>query len=158
MNNTVKTRSLMSQGSGYSSSPPQASVTEKVTNLFDSSDVSSSASIVAPSAPTSAWVSDALNQMADWLYRSEFVNPGAFARAVNFISSIRPPVRRPFIALGDDGSIGIEWDRNGHSLHLTFSGYGDEFYWSRGEDWEAEGLISENQTVFLLAVQDSALR
>lgn len=157
MNNKVKTRSVTSRRVGRPSSPPQTSVTEKVTNLLDPTDVSSATS-TAQGTPTSDWVSDVLNQMADWLYGSEFVNPDSFVRAVDFISSMRPPVRRPFVALGDDGSIGVEWDKAGYSLHLTFSAYGDEFYWSRGEDWGIEGLISENQTVVLLAIQDSALQ
>jgi hypothetical protein len=131
-------------------------VTEKVTNLADQTEVSSS-SIVSHVVPTAKWVSDVLNQMADWLHGREFVNPDAFIRALDFLSSVRAPVRRPFVALGDDGSIGIEWDRAGQSLHVSFSSYGDEFYWSRGDDWETDGPLPGNESVVLLAIHDSAL-
>jgi hypothetical protein len=131
-------------------------VTEKVTNLANPTDVTSS-SIVSQSTPTAAWVSDVLNQMSEWLQGSEFVNSDAFVRALDFLSSVRSPVRRPFVALGDDGSIGFEWDRGNNSLHLSFSGYGDEFYWSRGTGWETDGPISGNERMVLLAIHDSAL-
>jgi hypothetical protein len=45
----------------------------------------------------------------------------------------------PFVALGDDGSVGVEWDHNSDHLNITFSDQGDEVFWlgADGTEWES---------------------
>ncbi|MDX8051879.1 hypothetical protein SK571_21010 [Lentzea sp. BCCO 10_0798] len=61
-------------------------------------------------------------------------------RSLRFLCSLGISTPAPFVALGDDGSIGVEWDARGNHLHLTFSDDGDEMFWmsSDGQEWEGE--------------------
>jgi hypothetical protein len=45
----------------------------------------------------------------------------------------------PFVAVGDDGSIGLEWDQADNYLYLVFSDDDGEVYWrgANGEEWES---------------------
>lgn len=49
-----------------------------------------------------------------------------------------PALPAPFVAVGDDGSVGLEWETPRFYLYFVFDTDGDMAYWQTdsGGDWE----------------------
>ena len=76
--------------------------------------------------------------MQDMGESADFVDERALRRGVDFLAHLPERMPAPFVAIGDDGSVGVEWDYAAGHLYLTFSEAEDEAYWcsSSGTDWE----------------------
>jgi hypothetical protein len=98
------------------------------------------------------WVGGASSvqrQSPEWLARvlvrvvalseQQIVSPEAFERLFSWIGSVPAGVPEPFVAIGDDTSIGLEWSAGGNYLYVAF-GPDDEgemyFQGSNGDEWE----------------------
>jgi len=98
------------------------------------------------------WIGEASSlrgQSPEWLARAlvrvvtlseqQIVSSEAFDRLISWIGSVPAAVPEPFVAIGDDTSIGLEWSANGNYLYVAF-GPDDEgeiyFEGSNGDEWE----------------------
>lgn len=84
------------------------------------------------------WLSTVVAQLLDMGEGAGFVDERALRRGVEFLAQLPPAMPEPFVAIGDDGSVGVEWEYPAGHLYLTFAGVGDEVYWSpsTGAEWE----------------------
>jgi hypothetical protein len=92
------------------------------------------------------------------LSEQQIVSPEAFERLLSWIGSVPAAVPEPFVAIGDDTSIGLEWSAKGNYLYVTF-GPDDEgemyFQGSNGDEWEtttAAGIDKIDTAFRLLAI------
>jgi hypothetical protein len=58
--------------------------------------------------------------------------------ALTWLAQLPGGIPRPHIGVGDDGTMSVEWDRNGSHLHVMFEdSTGEVFYQdSNGDEWE----------------------
>jgi hypothetical protein len=86
-----------------------------------------------------AWFASVTSQLLDMSVDADFVDEPALIRALRFLESLPEAMPEPFVAIGDDGSVGIEWEENAGHLYLTFAATEDEVYWcsAAGAEWEA---------------------
>ena len=75
---------------------------------------------------------------------ADFVPEGPFLRSLSFLEELPEAMPEPFVAIGDDGSIGIEWERDVGLLYLTFGQDGDEAYWCSPDGAEWEGSLGSS--------------
>lgn len=96
-----------------------------------------------------AWFASITSQLLEMSVGAEFVDEPALVRALRFLESFPETMLEPFVAIGDDGSVGIEWEENAGHLYLTFAVTGDEVYWcsAAGVEWEAPLRESISQLV-----------
>jgi hypothetical protein len=80
-------------------------------------------------------------QLADMGESAEFVDESALRRGVRFLADLPEAMPEPFVAVGDDGSVGAEWEYAAGHLYLTFSQAADEVYWCSADGQEWEGLL-----------------
>jgi len=60
---------------------------------------------------------------------------------------------QPSIGIGDDGTISVEWDRNGRTLHAMFDRHDAEFYFEDsqdGEEWETTLTADDDRVRYAL--------
>jgi hypothetical protein len=72
--------------------------------------------------------------------RADFVDDSALDRSLEFLEGLPETMPEPFVAIGDDGSVGIEWEQDAGHLYVSFETTGDEVYWcsSAGVEWEGD--------------------
>ena len=104
-------------------------------------DGSASTLVVTPRAVD--WRLPILRRLLDLMSDRIFVHPQAVVGLLSWIRDLPANMPAPAAAIGDDGSISIEWDAKGVSLHLTFHGGGEEAYFvsDDGDEWEASQVI-----------------
>lgn len=102
-------------------------------------DAADSSSLLVNQADSS-WLKNSVKRVAELMRSTDCVDLSAVIRCLTFLGEITSPMPRPFFAIGDDGSIGVEWSVKGNYLYLTFGTKGDEAYWDgrNGDEWEAD--------------------
>jgi hypothetical protein len=110
--------------------------------------------VVAPAATNTAsvlgepgkgtWKLDAIRELVrqQWKYGA-YLHPHALARFLDWIKELPDALPRAAVAAGEDGSLYVEWDVAGNSLHVSFHSDGDEVYFAgdNGDEWEANEVI-----------------
>jgi len=105
-----------------------------------------------PPKPTGAsWVSDAVDDMLDWLnqgegwdsYGAERISPAAVSKAAEILRELSCyGVPRPFVTGEADGGISAAWESDRYSVQLDFYTSGITlFYWDKYRDEQAEGPL-----------------
>jgi hypothetical protein len=82
-----------------------------------------------------------VTQLVDMGGSTESVDEAALRRGVRFLSDLPAAMPEPFVAIGDDGSVGAEWEYALGHLYVTFSRVTDEVYWCSADGWEWEDLL-----------------
>jgi hypothetical protein len=111
-------------------------------------------STLAPRAYVHDWREAAIQQALEVL--SRYSAPQAVRtarRLVDLLNRLPMEMPAPFIAGGDDGSIGLEWDVAGFELHINLTHDQDEAYFRSpvGDEWE--GTISSSNNGLMEAVR-----
>src|SRR5262249_19491 len=98
---------------------------------------SSVSTLLATGDRRPAWLPGVIAQLADMGESADFVDESALRRGVRFLAGLPEAMPEPFVAIGDDGSVGAEWEHAAGHLYVTFSQAADEVYWcsADGQEW-----------------------
>lgn len=66
------------------------------------------------------------------------VSQNTLNSALIWLARLPGGMPRPHVGAGDDGTISVEWDRNGSHLHVMFEDNSGEIFFqdSNGDEWE----------------------
>ena len=72
------------------------------------------------------------------LLESRPVDPRAMRNALEWLSLLPGSMPQPYLGVGDDGSVSVEWDRSDNALHVRFAANSAEVYFSgrNGDEFE----------------------
>ena len=84
------------------------------------------------------WHEPVLRQIHGMISRSAHVDMPSVQWCIYFLSILPYRMPEPAVAIGDDGSIGVEWDKATERLYVSFAASVREFYWcdGAGNEWE----------------------
>jgi hypothetical protein len=91
-----------------------------------------------------AWLPGVIAQLESMGESAEFVDEPALRRSVQFLAGVPEAMPEPVVAIGDDGSVGAEWEYAAGHLYLTFSQAADEVYWCSADGREWEDLLARS--------------
>lgn len=118
---------------GYGSSPSRRVVAVEIPTSSDSTPTS---------GPRPNWLFEVLQQVVR-LANREYVEPDGLRHLALWLRTLGIAVPKPFVAIGDDGSIGLEWSRGDEYLYLTFGSEDEAYYQAAdGEEWEMTGPLN----------------
>lgn len=86
---------------------------------------------------TNHWWREMILRIASEVRRHP-VNQNTLNSALSWLDQLPGGIPSPHVGAGDDGTISIEWDRNGSHLHVMFEdSFGEVFFQgSNGDEWE----------------------
>lgn len=115
-----------------------SSIAPGLQNLGMVNPASESSSLLAFQS-SQTWLMQSISRLLNLLKTSEGADAPAASRCLVFLSRLPGEMPEPFLAIGDDGSVGAEWSSRGNYLYLTFGSEGDEVLWngSNGDEWDA---------------------
>jgi hypothetical protein len=121
-------------------------------------DLPRAASTLVDETSASEWKTDFLRELARLVLKSQCVSAVTLRHFLMWFSEIPGDLPRPFVAVSEDGSIGLEWDIEGRHLHVNFDQDADEVYFASPEaEWEATtsaGEMSEAMRAIALAARE----
>lgn len=107
--------------------------------------------LIPPKPSGASWVTDAVDDMLDWLnqgqgwdsYGAERISAKAVSNAAGILRELSGfGVPRPFITGDADGGISAAWESDRYSVQLDFFASGITlFYWDKYRDEQAEGPL-----------------
>jgi hypothetical protein len=85
------------------------------------------------------WLLRAALRLSQLVPRAPYIAPETVTHFVRWLVRLPVGLPEPFIAIGDDGSIGAEWDVGDNNLYVTFDHDATEVYFAsdEGDEWEA---------------------
>lgn len=100
------------------------------------------------------WVPGLLRRMAVQTSQASNVNSYALRSCANWAANLPSGVPEPFFAIGDDGSLGLEWDRGGNYLYFLFTASSSEAYFEgdNGDQWEVDLGVAPDKLIHALRV------
>ena len=104
---------------------------------FLSSDPDWSVSTIMRALLEAPWRSQVLDQVLLLAEISPIGNE-TLNSAAHWLLNLPPSMPRPAIGVGDDGTISVEGDRRGNTLHVMFEEGNAEVYFAgaNGDEWE----------------------
>lgn len=98
------------------------------------------------------WKIEALRTLVSQARTGAYVDPDSLLRLLEWMNTLPSGLPRPAVAIGEEGSLFVEWDVAGNALHVSFHEGGDEVYFSgdNGEEWEAFHVLGLTKLVTAL--------
>lgn len=87
------------------------------------------------------WFAEVSGRILDMGKGADLLDQSALKECLTFLSLLPETMPKPFAAIGDDGSVGVEWEEQQGHLYLSFSSQGDEAYWCSPSGIEWEGVL-----------------
>ncbi|MCX5560746.1 hypothetical protein [Streptomyces sp. NBC_00038] len=100
------------------------------------------------------WARPLMSEVVDRALGDPKISPIAARKCVAWIRRIPVGVPVPFFAVGEDGSLGLEWDKNGSTLFLLFNQGEAEAYFegANGDEWESDPDVAIDKLLQALRV------
>ncbi|MHA6762187.1 hypothetical protein [Streptacidiphilus sp. PAMC 29251] len=121
--------------------PPQESAPTTVTGpTVRRRDAESTAtSTLLYSSSQNHWATALVREVLSRATADRNVSPVAIRTCMEWVAALPSGIPKPFFAIGDDGSLGLEWSRSGNYLYLTFREEAGEAYFesASGDEWES---------------------
>lgn len=121
-----------------SAPPPNSSIFELLQRIIFPSE--GSVTTLQRDATTNAWLRVLIYDIVTRSARERSVPTDSVVRCVIWLAELPIGMPKPFFAIGDDGSLGLEWERGGNYLYVVFGRSFDQVYFegSNGDEWESD--------------------
>jgi len=111
-----------------------------------------SASTLLDPPPGAPWIEEIGSQIV-LAARARRIDYDTALTSLSWLLRLPPWMPEPSIGIGDDGTISVEWDRNGRTLHAMFDGHDADFYFEDGQDgeeWETTLTAGDDRVRYAL--------
>jgi hypothetical protein len=121
--------------------------------VVPTADTTGGTGTFARSPNVSEWKRAVVGRAARLLQCSPSVGFGALGRLVELVDRLPGGMPAPFVTVGDEGLLTLEWDVRGFELHISFSDDCDEVYFRSpaGDEWE--GTLAASARRLMSAVR-----
>lgn len=87
------------------------------------------------------------------LLASRPVDPQALLDSLEWLGGVPSSMPQPYLGVGDDGSVSVEWDRADNVLHVRFEAHGADAYFSGSNGDEFETSLDAGEDKIRAALQ-----
>ena len=91
-------------------------------------------------ATANSWLKPLVYDIVTRAVSERNVTADMVVRCITWLAGLPVGMPKPFFAIGEDSSLGLEWDRGGNYLYVVFGRSFDQVYFegSNGDEWESD--------------------